>query len=103
MEDTFFLLLFEIDGIGGTDLFTETAFAVFKVDAVIRIDGILERYGLRIIDVDGLSFGKTGIKFVGYLLGTFLGAFPTGNTLLHIHIPGMLEQLNLEITGGAAD
>lgn len=74
MENYFFLLVLKIDCTTWTDLFADSAFAFCKEYAVIFINGIFKGNGLRVLDIDGLSFVKSLVKFVKDLLWAFFSA-----------------------------
>jgi hypothetical protein len=48
--------------------------------------------------MDRLSFAKTRIIFIVYFGWTFLGAEATGDALLRVHVTGVLDHLDLEIS-----
>ena len=91
------LFVFIVNGVGGTDFFTFSAFSFGYFKTVLRINGVFQGDGLSIFHIDGLPFGQTRIIFIGYFPGTFFGAGPTGDAFVHIHIAGTLQDTHLKI------
>ena len=78
----------EIDRPGVADLLAEAAGPRFlQPDAADRIDLVLQRHRLGILDIDGLAFAGAGVVLAVHLLRTFLGTGAAGNALVHVHIP----------------
>ena len=89
--------VFEIDRIGGTDLFTDPAFALLEHDTVVLIDLILERHRLGVLDIDGLAFAGGRVVLAVHFLRTFGGALPARDTSFHIHIAWMFFYGYIEV------
>ena len=83
-----FFFLIEIHGIGRTEFHTGLAFTFFKIDTVVCVNDIFEGYGLGILYIDCLAFGKTLVIFIVYLAGAFCGAYAAGDAFIHIHVAG---------------
>jgi hypothetical protein len=89
--------VFIVDGVGGADFFTVAAFSLGQLDAVFGVNGIFQRNGLGVFDIDGLSFPHGRIVFIVHLFGTFFRAGPAGDTFVRVHITGMLQNADLKI------
>jgi hypothetical protein len=88
----------EIDGLGRTKLFTSLALAVFKIDAVGRVDGVFEWYSLIVGHIDRLAFNEFFVKGIMDLLWAFFRAQTARNALVHLHIARVLQHLDGEKT-----
>jgi hypothetical protein len=62
-----------------------------------RINGILQRNGLGILHMDGLSLGKPCIIFTINFSWAFLSTETTGNTFSRVHIARVLNHLHFKI------
>ena len=96
-------LLGKIDCACRTELLAGPAFAFLKIDAVVFIYAILQRHGLRVLDIDGLARDQVLVVGIIHLFRAFFSACPAGNTLAHVHKPGMLEDAHRKIARFAAD
>ena len=74
-----------------------------EIDAVIFINGVDGRTGLRVAQEDGLFLAQAPVKFVRDFFGAFGGTHPAGNTLFFIHVPGLFVNPNLEPSWGTGD
>jgi len=81
-----FFLLIKIHSIRRAEFLTGSAFPLFKIDTVIRVNHIFEGHSLGILDIGCLAFRKTLIVFIIHLAGAFFSAYSAGNTFSHIHI-----------------
>ena len=79
----------EQNGPGGTKFFTGLAFALLQVDTLFRIDGVFQRYGLGIGNVDGFSLGQSLVVFVRLFCRAFLGTGTAGDALFHVDVSGL--------------
>jgi hypothetical protein len=102
----FFLVLI-INGPGWTDLGAGAAFVLQEFQADGRVNGIFQGDGLGIRHIDGLSLVQTLIIFIIGFARAFLGAFPTGNAFVHVHVPrcffngdGKITRLTLDLLDG---
>src|SRR5208337_4173207 len=68
-----------------------------EIDAMGRVDRILERDGLCVLDIDRLTLGKTFFVSVVYLRRTFLRAQTAGDAFIDVDIPRMLDDPDLKI------
>jgi len=91
------LLVVEVHRAGGAELLTGSALPFLKIDAVIRVDEILERDGLCVMDINGFPLHETFVVFTAHLLRAFLRAGSAGDTLERIHETGTFEDLDLEV------
>jgi hypothetical protein len=91
-------LVFKIDGFCRAELLTGSALALFKKDAVVFVDRVLEGHCLGILDIDRLALDQVFVKSVIHLLGALFSARSAGNTLFHVHEAGMLDHLHREIS-----
>jgi hypothetical protein len=92
VERQLFGLVLVKNGVCGTDFFALFTSAFGEIDTFFVIDGVFQRYGLRIGNIYGLALGQTRIVFTGHLSGALLRTRTTGDALIHIHITGMLGQ-----------
>jgi hypothetical protein len=92
------LLVIEPDGIGGAEFFTGLALSIFEVNAIFRVEGVLEGDGLGIFDEGRLSLIKSCFVFIDYLFRALFSAYSTGDTFIHINVPGVLGKLDLKIS-----
>ena len=83
-------LVFEIDGVCGAEFFARPTLSRFKIDTMIPVNGILERYCLGIWDIGGLSLSQTLVVGVIYFFWAFFRAGSATDTLVEIHISGLL-------------
>jgi hypothetical protein len=97
IEDKLFLLFLKIDGLGGTEFFTGPTPASLEVDTTVPINDIFQRHSLWVFDVNGFSLNQSLIKEVINLLRAFFSTDPAGDTLVHIHIPGVLDDFDFKI------
>jgi len=95
--------LIEIHCVGRAQLFAGPAFAFVQPDAIVPIDGIFQGNGLGIRHIGGFALDKAHVVGIADLFGTLFGTFAAGNALALIDIAGMIQDLDLEITGLAAD
>jgi hypothetical protein len=93
-----FLLILEINGIAWTEFLTGRTFPLFEVNAIFRINGILQRHCLGILDIDRLTFTNHSIKFIGHLFRAFFRTQTAGNTFINVNISGELGYLGLKVT-----
>jgi hypothetical protein len=89
--------MIEMNGAGGTNFFTGTAFSLGQVDAALRIDGVLQRHSLGVRNINGFPFDQTLIVSIQNFFRAFCSALPAGNAFAHIHITGMLNDPDLKI------
>jgi hypothetical protein len=88
--------LFEIDRPVGQN-FSQAAFAFGQVNAVDRIDRVFQRHGLGVLHVGRLALVQVFVIFVIHFLGAFRRTVPAGDTLVHIDITGLLDDLDGKI------
>jgi len=98
LDGQFSLFILEIDGLGRTELFTDSASPFGKKEAVGRINDILQGNGLGILHMDRLSLTQTRIIFIVYFCWTFLSTEAAGDTLRRVHVTGLLYHLDLKIS-----
>jgi hypothetical protein len=98
LDGQFLFFVLEVDGLGRTEFFTDPASSFGEKKTVGGIDDILQRNSLRILNVDGFSLAETCIVFIIYLRRTFLSTETTGNTFLGVHITGILDDFDFEIS-----
>jgi hypothetical protein len=96
-------LLGKIDCACRTELLASPAFAFLEIDTVVPIDAILQRHGLRVLDVNGLARDQVLVVGIIHLFRAFLSTCPARNTLARVHKSGMLENAYGKIAGYAAD
>jgi hypothetical protein len=86
-----------MDGVCGAELFAGAAFAFGKVNAVLSIDGILQRHGLGIFDIGRLALVEALIVFIGNFFRTFFRASAAGDALVHVNVAGVFFNGDVEI------
>ena len=90
----------EVDGPGGAEFFAGPALALGRVQAVLPVNGVLERHRLAVLQVNGLALAHPGVVVVVHLFGAFLGAQAAGDALVHIHIARLFGDRDGEIARG---
>ena len=98
LDGQFFFFILEIDGLGRAEFLTNFASSLGEKDTVGGINGILQRNRLRILHMDGLPLAETCVISIVNFGRTFLGAEPTGNTFLRVHIPWILDDFDFKIS-----
>jgi hypothetical protein len=99
LDDGAFLGLVKINGLAFAELFTGSAFPFPEINAGVPVYGIDKGYGLRILDIDRLSFGQAFIKIIPHFDRAFLGTHTAAHTFGRVHVFGLLEDQNLKIAG----
>jgi hypothetical protein len=94
----FSFLVLKVDGLGRTEFLADLASSFREKDAVDRVDGIFQRNRLGILDVNRFSLADARIVLIINLRRAFLRAKATGDTFLRVHIPGVLNHLDLKIS-----
>jgi hypothetical protein len=84
----------QIHRAGGTKFLAGLASALYKIDAGVRIDGILERHRLRIKQVRCLPLTQALVELIGYPLGALLGTEATSDAFVRVNIPGAFFHLH---------
>jgi hypothetical protein len=64
---------------------------------LLRVDGILERHCLGILDINRLAVGQPAVIGIGNFFGAFFRAQAAGNTFFRIYIARLLDQLDFKI------
>ena len=100
--DSLFLVI-QTDGLGGAKLLACPALALFKKDAMLLVDRVLEGHGLGVLNVDRLALDQIFVEGVVHLLRALFGARPACYTLFHVHVAGMFDHLHGEISRFSAD
>ena len=90
------LLILEVHCPGGAEFLAGPAFALFKVDASLLVDDILERHGLRIGNIDGLSLHQAFVVFTVHLLGAFLVTCAAGDTFIKIDVSRVFQYIDFK-------
>ena len=96
LEGPSLLFVVEIDGPGGAELDAGLAFPLGEVKAVV-VNGVLQGYGLAVLQVNGLPFADPDVVRVIHLFGAFLGAESAGDALVHVHIARLFGHGDREI------
>jgi len=99
----FTLLVVEVYCTRGTKLLTGAAFPFLEIDAMVFIDDILERHGLGVLHIHGLSLHEAFIVFTVHFLRAFFSAGAAGNALLQVYIAGAFENPYFEVPLCTAD
>jgi hypothetical protein len=83
-------LVFEIDGVCGTEFFARPTLSCLKIDTMIPVNGILERHCLGIWDIGGPSLSQPLVVGVIHLFRALFRTGPATDTLVEIHVSGLL-------------
>ena len=93
----FFGLILKNYGVSGAEFFTGLTFAIFKVDTIFFINGVLQGNRLGVFHIGRLAFAKPGVIFVEHLFGALFSAHTASDALFHVNIPGMLQKFNFKV------
>jgi hypothetical protein len=97
LDGQLLVFVFKVDGLGRTEFLADLASPFGQKDAVDRVDGIFQRNRLGILDMNRLPLSDARIVFIIHLRRTFLCAQATGDALLRVHIPGVLNEFDLKV------
>jgi hypothetical protein len=102
--------LLKVDGLLFTKLLAcRTLWFLAYIDAFceiytrLSIDSVLQGHGLGIGDINGLAFVHAQVKSILDFPRTLLCTNAATDALVFVNIPGSLDNLNLEVSGLAAD
>jgi hypothetical protein len=103
MKGDLLLLVVEIHSAGRAEFLTGPALAFFEIDTVITVDHILQRNGLRVVNIDGLSLHEALVVFAVHLFRAFFRTGSASDAFLKVHETGVLEDVDLEVSLFSAD
>ena len=99
-----FVLLGIVDSLGLADGGAQSAFAVFKLEAVVGVDSRNLRNGLGKGNVNSGTVVESEIELVGHLLhGTFFGAGSAAGADVLVYIAGLSADLDREVAHKSLD
>ena len=91
-------LVVEFDGPCRAEFLAGPALALLQVDTLIRIDHVFQGNGLGVFHIGRLALGQSRIIFTDHLFWTLLRAHAAGNALVHVHVPGILGDPDMEVS-----
>jgi hypothetical protein len=90
-------LLREIDRFCRAELLADSTFSLFKIEAVLRVYGVLQRNSLGVSHIGRLAPTQTLVEFILHLARAFCGAKAAGNTFTRVHVARRFIQSDLEM------
>jgi hypothetical protein len=90
-------LLRKIYRLSRAEFLAGSTFSLFKIDAVFRVNGILQGNSLGVSHISCLALAQTLVEFITHSARTFFGTKAAGNTPVHVHIAWDLIEGDVEM------
>jgi len=96
-------LLREIDRLCRAKFLAGSTFSLFKIEAMFRVNGVLQRNSLGVSHVGRLAPAQTLVEFILHLARAFRRTKAAGHASAQVHIAWSLIQSDLEMACRAPD